>query len=293
MNERASSGSGSKLLACLYGPLTEALPEQLNEFARYAISEFSSFGLNVTNISCASARSLPQIENHKTYEFAVAGERILTETQCGNVQQLTIESIPTESSYVALDWKVYLSCGVSSAVRLNVFTFGVDAEVLGQRRRILGFSDICQTVKRAAAIVHPRYGFMTIMPRAFLPAGYAVGLAGRAPDELVWDANSWSRGAWQAYDTQLRNVHGANIVTSEHLDQPVGDQRLRDWIEADHARGRLTSWADALELWSFEFNEQWPAFLRWDQSSQRSARLKLQEFGLFPWQKFIKRFLTR
>ena len=138
------------------------------------------------------------------------------------------------------------------------------------------------------------YGYAFSMPSTYMPSGYSAGLMGQAPDKLVWDANSWSRGACAEASTKLRNVFPLNFVNKSHLGQKLQSEGLGTWIESDRSRGVLSEWYANLFLWSFpdtpENQQASQLDLTWDNPRVASVRELLEKLSFFPWQAFVAKF---
>jgi hypothetical protein len=290
MNIGTENGLGDgKLIASFYDAVNESgRAAQIRAGFEFANEIFDSFGLNITNISCACLEERANIQKHKGYSYREMKLHILEELEKGNLAYLHVSHVPNvQGAYAAYDWKVFIKIGTSTEAALASFQLGIDLDCLDlspQGSTLDGLLGVSTTMSQ---IITAGYGFATIMPREFLPAGYTTGLAGRAPRKIVWDANSWARGAWKEFAARLRNVHGLNFVNRHHLLQKVGEQTLEEWITSSVDRGILTPWENNLHLWSFANTGEWPDFDRWDNPKIVSVRDELEQYDFFPWQQFV------
>jgi hypothetical protein len=279
-----------KLIACFYSDWTEtALQSQIDNSVELAETSAKEYGVAIEQVSCECRIPRKGIKAHKLYDYGRAGPRILKEGREGNLTYLSLYSIPTrQDAFAAFDWLFFVGVGLYEPVRLVTMQVGIDIDILhaigAGSSTTRGIVDLCESVCK---LISGRYGFVTIMPRDFMPAGYATGLLGRAPEKLVWDANSWSRGAWKQYAEVLRNVHGINFVNAHHLEQHVGNRTLGEWIKTSRSRGVIEPWETGLFLWSFADSQGWPEVAMWDNSVVVNAREELEQHNYFPWQKFI------
>ena len=281
--------NAEKLVVGFYSARVEsALSAQIEGGFRLAQEIVESCHLAITNLSCGCRVSCPDIKNHNLYSYSRMSPRILEENARGNLDYLAVDCIPQRSdAYAAFDWDVYLEVGASGKVQLTTCQLGIDVWLLTRRSVGAGVDSLLGLCSRMSRLIDASYGFATIMPVRFMPRGYTTGLMGRASPKLVWDANSWSRGAWKEFATRLRNVHGMNFVSRQHLSQRVGEQSLREWIVADPDRGSLIAWENDMQLWSFAGTGRWPGFLSWDNPAVCAARDGLERHKFFPWQEFV------
>jgi hypothetical protein len=244
-------------------------------------------------ISCACREPQKGIKDHKLYRFKRLRERILSENERGNLRSVNFSDIPTKpGSSVAFDWLIDVMVGISGGRKeIVICQVGIDEGVLAGHAENLTIDTVLRLCTAMAKIIDAKVGFVANMPRAFMPIGYGVGLACvGAGKKLVWDANSWSDGAWRQYATRLRNVHAMNFLSRQHLEQRVGSQNLADWIVSDSKRGLLKAWDNDLFLWSFARADDWPQSLDWDGVELSHTREELERHQFFPWQEFIARF---
>jgi hypothetical protein len=136
-----------------------------------------------------------------------------------------------------------------------------------------------------AKSIEVNYGFAVIMPRDFLPAGYAIGITtGFAGAKLLHDTAAWRNHAERECGHLLRNLYGWNILTPAHLVIDIGGMPLKDWINASSNRGRLYEIAPPLWCWTFEDLTEGNEYLRWECEAVEAIRRELEGYQLFPWQ---------
>lgn len=281
----------TKLIICFYSdPDARKLRGHIAAGMEVATSIFDGFGIEMGNCSCACRKRAKGLTDHRLYTCTRTISRILEENDKGNLLYLNIANIPKRRDAEAcFDWLLEFEVGVFDDEGPTCCQVGIDWSLLERRRQ--DAMDIVMSVSRQISdLISAKYGFVTSMPRSFLPSGYFMGIAGGVPDKLVWDANSWRGGAHKNYATQIRNVHSMNFVNSRHLRQRVGSQTLKDWIAADSKRGEIETWNTRLSLWSFLSDSKWPKSTLWDNRKLASARKQLEQHQLFPWQEFIAQY---
>lgn len=242
----------------------------------------ASLGVPPTKIGGDFTEQETVLSHEKHYDLERYRERFYGAAQKGTLLWLGLFRPTSEKAYAMFDWSFCAMmgqdrfAGYSSVTGISVKSDGPSCMGLSNWRR--------EAAHLSHRYVHPHYGYVVQMPRKFMPAGFALGIASDAPAEFVYDANSWSRFAGKQCDHVIRNVFGYNILNPRHLEIDVGGQRLGDWIEASGDRGRLERQEDGLILWTFQEGDDEDAFLRWDYPPVVAVREQLKEHKVFPWQ---------
>ena len=240
-----------------------------------------------TELSASFIERPDGLKEQKSYRNKKYQDMLVDEARKGNVSLLQMISMATTpKGYKMFDWDWEVTIGVADMLNGPICTLGIDLKQLQQEPPFL----IQEYEKLSRPILGTEYGFAAIMPREFMPAGYAIGLGCTgATEEIGDDAASWGRGARKECGHVIRNVFGYNVLNSKHLDIDVGGVRLEDWIGVSADRGRIEPLGDGLFLWTFQHGEDQMDFLQWDYSPVVKVREELQKFNIFPWQKFRER----
>jgi hypothetical protein len=222
--------------------------------------------------------------NYNAYDLSRHRKRFEKEVDSGNVNSLSLTRLCDKWVYRSEDWEFDASLALKSA-RGTMFDLGVRVDRLRGDDGATPPALSMEAFRRGTGFIQCLYGFAVIMPKTFLAAGYTLGLGGGdMPDELVFDASVWRSGASAQCGMILRNVHGLNLLSREHLSIPAGDRTLREWIDGASYRGRLIPFTDDLYLWTFQEGSDQEAFLHWGYPPVVRVREELRKFRLFPWQ---------
>ena len=228
--------------------------------------------------------------NSNGYDLARYRTRFGRELDASNIENIGLTRLAFDWRYKALDWDFEADYGYY-ADSCGVFLMAIDLECLRKASRLSPFAFAQEVERRSHLYLTAQYGFAIVMPRDFMPSGYALGVAaGELPYEMNMDANAWMRyengkPSSRGCDRTLRNVYGYNILNSKHLDISVGGQRLEDWIRLSTGRGRIEPLDGRLFLWTFQKGDDQEAFLRWDYPAVVAVREELRKFKIFPWQR--------
>lgn len=279
--------SGKKLLiALISGPTHEnALIEQGWDFAQ---NVFKQFGRRIEKGSYGFKSKSQKLKDHKLYDFRRSKRTVLSEMEESNINRVTLYSLLPGCAQVMFDWSLIIEFGNFARIGLDVLQVGIDQSVIKEN----GIEDyktlLWEICSRMFEILPAAgYGFASIMPYEYLPIGYVAGLAGGAPENLIYDVNSWGDGYGTGLDT-LRNVHGWNLLAKGLLNQPVDDTTLEHWITRGKGkRGELQEFSESLALWSFANLGSDTEVLDWDGDVTGSIRRELENKKLFPWQAWL------
>ena len=182
--------------------------------------------------------------------------------------------------YVSHDWDLYSDLTAHDYGRASCF--GIDLPRFRGKVSVSLLDFLDRHVRLFNEYVNATYGFAAVMTRA--DTGYPIGLASTdEPDELVVDCNKWSSIGRRECDRTIRNVHGINLLSDDHLAIKIGNMTLRDWIESTASRGRLERFNDKLTLWSFMRGEDDYEALHYDYPPLVKVRDHLKEYGVFAW----------
>jgi len=225
-------------------------------------------------------------ENH-IYQLPSHRPRFTQEIEAGNVTYLNIKELSSVGGYVASDWRFYATLGLCETTSgsyhvVHSLGLALGAGGIGASVALVDFCDQCCVETRG--LMEPQYGLAVIMPKKFLPGGYVIGVGGEGPDELVMDATAWMDLACEC-PRRLRNVFGYNILGAPHLDIPVGEKRLADWIRASKDRGRIDDLGGGLFLWTFQEGDGTDEFLQWNYPPVVAVREELKRHQVFLWQR--------
>ncbi|MBA4388958.1 MAG: hypothetical protein C0404_13335 [Verrucomicrobia bacterium] len=247
-------------------------------FLRFVEDLAVGLGRPLDLIAATFAEKPRGLTSMKAYPIAAYRERIVRQIEEGNVIFLELFSMKRRTGYVLYEWDIQADLGTESqdhrfcllGVSNSIFPSGND------------FVDVM--LPKLSPFFSPiSYGLALCMPRRFLPAGFATGLAqANMPRELDLEANAWLQGLRDRCDNELRNVFGANILNAKHLEIPVGDVPLGEWIRCGPYRGGLDQLSDRLWLWSFrEGNGN--GYLKWNSRELVYVRRALIAHGVFNW----------
>jgi hypothetical protein len=231
-----------------------------------------------------------RLVNSNGYALANYRTRFEKELDANNVEELSLMKLAREWRYKAVDWDFAADYG-RFADAFDLFLGAIDLGCLGN---VLGLSPtafVHEVEGQRRSHLAINYGFAVVMPRDFMPGGYALGVAARElPPEMNMDANAWmqyhdGKPGCRECGRTLRNVYGYNILNARHLDIDVGGRRLEDWIKAASGRGRIDPLEGGLFLWRFQEGDDQEKFLWWDYPPVVGVREELKKFKVFPWQR--------
>lgn len=273
-------------MLALYGRLDS--PERSLDYSKWWSEQdrlVEARGLHLTHVFGDFLQKPRGLVEHRAYSIERYGKRILRQIESHNVNRLGLESLLTKpKGAIAFDWDYFGDFGEDSSCPVISLT-GFDLTVMEVSRRSIE-TLIDSVVRRDSTGFLIQYGMSTIMPRNFLPAGFSIGLGcTAAPEFLRYDANAWSQFAGREHQHRLRNVFGYNILNRHHLELPVGDSTLAEWIAATPDAGRIVDLSDQLVAWTFaDDQDDSPEFLKWDFPPVEKVRRALESYSLFPWQ---------
>jgi hypothetical protein len=280
----------NRLVVSLYGELEEeglALSQaswlaELEALAR-------SIGVPLHEIAGSFKETPPTLTKGRHYDIEQFRCQFECQIKSGNVDWLEVSSYGRQDGYKTLDWEFEAFYGRDDLWGGMMLT-GVNLDSVPSGRAFFPDAFVEYVVRRCESYLRPTYGFAVTMPRSFMPAGYGLGIAGEMPDELTYDTNAWSHYSNQKRraaecDCVLRNVYGLNVLTASHLDNPVGSERLEDWIKSKPHRGHITEVGQGLFQWTFQESDDNEAFLAWDFAPVVRVREELKEHRVFLWQK--------
>jgi len=227
------------------------------------------------------------LQDHKYYPIDRYRSRFVEQVRASNVKYLDTQRMELEWGSGASDWEfdgTFGLCATTCGRCYSIYSIGVAVSVL-QAGPMADPRDFCaQCLAEARGLMGPCYGLAVIMPKAFLPGGYVIGLGGEGPDELAMDATAWMDLACEC-PRRLRNVFGYNILGAPHLDIRVGEMRLADWIRASKDRGRIEDLGGGLFLWTFQDGAEGGEFLQWNHPPVVAVREELKRHKVFLWQR--------
>jgi hypothetical protein len=275
-----------KLLLAAFGPCLRGTPSQtLAEWWEQQVTLFERLGLQITHISGKFREKPKRLSDHTAYTYTRYQRRFEIELSRGNLAWLDLEAMNTKPhGYVAFDWDAV--CGLNDDQKRGASAeTGIDLRHLDRLdQSVMGFLK-ASILETTSSFIDTTYGYCTVMPRSFMPAGYAIGImASKAPDMLIRDANIWSDSVRRECYRYLRNVFAINVLGRSHLDLKVGEQRLEDWVSSGPSRGTLSELGDNLIVWSLMGADEGWESLRWDAPAVTAVREELMRHKLFPWQ---------
>jgi hypothetical protein len=280
---------GARFVVSLYGPTWISEPRvALQDWWQDSEALGQRLGVPPTRISGVFREKPAGLVNNHGCLLRRYRKRFEKQVVAGNVRALGLDRVSKPKGYMMFDWEFALECGEDPVCGV-MYLIGVE---LSQMRTCGAFDEVALTldaIAEARKHMEVCYGIAFIMPRGFLPAGYAIGLGCTgAPDNIRYDANAWMDFAGKECDHSLRNIFGYNIVNAKHLDIPVGDQRLEDWIAGGSNRGHISPIGNGLFVWSFQETPEDRRFLQWDYPPVVKVREELAVYKLFPWQRLLE-----
>lgn len=292
MSTRIHAMNSRKVIICFFSDASEPIdPSLLVEGFSFAKHFFGTLGVQLDKASYRFRKPPNRMKNHKLYDFDKTEKRIFQANSEGNLILATVyhfgSVLTKDKALAAFDWLVVAEFGLLNN-GIALFQLGIDTRLFDDYREASSRDLIIAACHKATNWNAPRYGFVTCMPRDFMPLGYATGLMGRAGDELVRDANSWNREASREYASRLRNLHGINFINTHHLAQRVGGQKLTEWVDSSAQRGLIRQWSKDLYSWSFENCVEWPDCIQWENAQLSLIRTELERHHFFPWQKLTR-----
>jgi len=281
-----ATDSEEKLLTALFGPsLKGRASETLAEWWMQQVQLFEQLGVEITHIAGKFKQKPKRMSDHTAYTYRRYRRRFEDELSRDNLVWLDLQGMNTKpDGYIAFDWDA--ECGLNKDDERGVLSeTGIDVRYADKLGDNLVEFLVASMLEITRGFVETKYGYCTMMPRSFMPAGYAIGImASKAPKMFISDANIWSDKIRRECSRYLRNVHAINVLNASHLDLLVGQERLEDWIKARPARGQLTELAEGLMLWSLVDDEADVGSLRWDAPRVQAVRDELMAYDFFPWQ---------
>jgi hypothetical protein len=280
------------IIAFFAGSHAWNMSDQISEVENLADDMAAYLDCKLNMVSFGLKLQSSGLHSHRLYTLPRMWKRVEREVLGGNIDNISLRSIPNPNRDIAaFDWQVLIDCGFFPDLGLRLIQVGLDFDQLQSKLDTTGLKTLLGICARVCRILSAEYGYMTNMPRVFLPGGYAIGLMGRAPDKLIYDANSWSEGASREFATKIRNVHPVNFVTAAHLEQRVRHEELHAWINEDPQRGELNTWNDELHLWSFvRPDDELAMSMRWSNPSVVAVRNVLEGALFFPWQVWLVKY---
>ncbi|HUP80851.1 MAG TPA: hypothetical protein VM260_20035, partial [Pirellula sp.] len=123
-----------------------------------------------------------------------------------------------------------------------------------------------QVVEEAVRFLKPAYGIGFLREKTKGPWWYAVGINyGPAGERLIGEEYEQAvrEGHWggigikeQVYRLgYLRNIYPFNFLSQPQLEREIEGFPLREWIAQGSGRGKLTSFAEHMSLWTVEPNQ--------------------------------------
>jgi hypothetical protein len=243
-------------------------------------------GISPNEVAATFKQKPHRLTDDQGYCLAKYRRRILAQLEANNVEYLHLCALEPEWEYKA--WDVSFNAKVGWIDDSTICSSEVTLESLDRANGVSALAFAEEALRRGRGYVAAKYGFATIMPRKFMPGGYAIGLAsGNLPDELNYDCNAWMDSGKEC-DRTLRNVYGYNILNVNHLETPIGQQPLGEWVKASRERGRIEPLGDKLFLWTFQQGDDQKDFLTWDYPPVVAVREELKKYSIFPWQKLAE-----
>ena len=246
-----------------------------------------SMGLPPTHIDAVFRQKPKGLIDGNGYSLRRYRRRFEGEVRAGNVKTLGLDRMAHRGGFAMLDWEFASLLG-EDPFASGAFIVGVQLCRIGGLRRGRVREIVDGVIDGATQCMKVLYGFAVVMPRAFMPMGYASGVAStELPDGFKYDVTAWVQSSGKRCGQTLRNVFGYNVLSAAHLQIPVGTQRLDQWIGLEPSRGRVEPKADELYVWTLEQYPGEMSFFRWDGPTVTRTRRALALHGVFPWQKLL------
>ena len=274
----------SQLVICIYAVSGSVASTLLHDWWHDVETWAESLAVSPNEIVGGFRAKPERLVDGEGYNLAEYRSQFAKEVDCDNVEMLGLLSLPPEHSYKICDWRFAAQYGQDRFVD-TIFLIGLDLRQLQQSTYQSAQCIACDVLHRSRPYLCGKNGFAMVMPRHFLPAGYALGIAGELPQEMVYDCTAWRRFAGKECDQLIRNVFGYNLLNKKHLDIDIGGQRLEDWVKAKSDHGRIEPLDDGLFLWTFQEGDDQEAFLHWDYPPVVAVREELKRHRVFPWQR--------
>jgi hypothetical protein len=268
-----------KLVACFYSRLE---PSQHGASLQAswcdALSVFAELGETVQLGSFGLNSPIKGLKEFQFHNFAKKVNAAAGELERGNLRHFSFCSVqPRANAAPAFDWDMIADCGWFSPMNLFVYQLGIDVG-FAKTKSLDVRAWVRKIFENASRHMMPTYGHAFVMPSAFLPNGYSLGVMGGAPDFLLMDTNSWRQQCSQQVADMARNIHPYNYLNARHVDR-LGKSGIELPSEL-HSRlyNGVCEWivdernADAWES------------LRWDNPQVVEMREKGERMRIFPWQ---------
>ena len=269
----------------IHGPRRTSAEASLLRWWHETSEWASGLGLSPKLIGAGFSEKVLKLKKYKAYNLRRSSSRIEEALATGNVTSLELIRLKKGGEYLLADWSLYAVCGMDCFSE-GALVVGLDLAEGDPVSQVSLGACLKHVFTMSLSYIQCQYGYAVTMPRLFMPIGYPSSFVSEAPDEFIYDANTWAKYAGKECDRSIRNVLGHNILNARHLDIRVGRKRLGDWIAASSRRGRIESLGDDLFLWTFQKGDDQEAYLRWDYPSVVAVREKLKRHRIFPWQRF-------
>ena len=122
-----------------------------------------------------------------------------------------------------------------------------DVDQFGEKETVLALMAILE-------VFTPRYGFADVFDRvaaSSLPSGIGSSEMSRLDNLRAADLFHSRHRTREHVNGKMHDVYALNILSDAHMNWPVGDKSLREWINAGN-RGELFDTKPGLTLWAVE-----------------------------------------
>lgn len=243
-----------------------------------ALDVYAELGETVQLGSFGLFSAIKGLKEFQFYNFAKKTKAAVGELEHGNLHHFSFCSVqPRADAAPAFDWDLIADCGWFSPMNLFVYQVGIDVG-FAKTKSVDARAWLRKIFECASRHMMPAYGHAFVMPSAFLPNGYALGVMGNAPSFLLMDTNSWRRQCSEQVADVTRNIHPYNYLNVRQL----------DWLRKSGLELPSEShFKECKKLHEWIVDEKNPDVwesLQWDNPHVVEIRKEAEMRRLFPWQ---------
>ena len=177
------------------------------------------------------------------------GLRELERNDFQRIDSVSLYSSEADTLDFAFYWRSLISISISKILGTHLYV-GLARHVIEKMER-----NTQELIRPLVTFVNPLYGYAYISSADDGPFGYSAGFIHTPGDIVLAEEKQeairkWANNKELVSQGKLRDLYQFNLVSGIHLNQRVGGISLKDWINADATRGRLTQYMKELFLWT-------------------------------------------
>jgi hypothetical protein len=144
------------------------------------------------------------------------------------------------------DFRQYQSCLDFSVERKRL--------ILANSVTDFGEKEVVLALKSILKVFTPRYGFADVFDgwsARFLPTGTGSNQMSTVDNRRAGDLFDSIRRTHEHLNGKMHDVYALNILSDAHMNWPVGEKSLKEWIEAG-GRGDLINAKPGVTIWALD-----------------------------------------